>query len=225
MKKIFALITISILCSVAFAQDKNESFGLLLDNSGSLRTQLVFEKNLAKEIVKKVIPRGDISVLHFATNKKRTTAEVSLGSDFSSDEKLHILTIDNLTTVPGQTALIDAILSTGEKINSRQLANKDRNFEKILIILTDGEDRSSETTPKELVKYLKEVGIKVWVIALVGELAAERGFIGESPIKKAKAFLNNLTKETNGRVVFPKDKQTVDDIIRELLGSDPVKSK
>ncbi|MBA3353140.1 MAG: hypothetical protein H0U23_12110 [Blastocatellia bacterium] len=43
------------------------------------------------------------------------------------------------------------------------------------------------------------------------------GFIRSTPAReKAKAFLKEVTEPTGGRVIFPKEKQTVKEIVEQL---------
>ena len=118
----------------------------------------------------------------------------------------------------GQTTLLDAIYSVAERLNTK--VNLDRNAfsHKVLILITDGEDRVSKVKEKELIKQLKDSGVKVYAVGLVQELDRESGLIRRSPRCGAEEFLKRVTKETGGRVKFPTSiEQNVDGLLSELF--------
>ena len=88
--------------------------------------------------------------------------------------------------------VLDAVDAMAESLNQPPAAAA-----KVIIMITDGEDRVSEKSLKEVVAKLKENKISVYAIGLVQQLeGSKRG--------KASDFLKSLTKQTGGRVVFPK---------------------
>lgn len=199
--------------------EKKPGYGLLIDNTGSLRSQLAVEIETAKEIVKQVGDRGYISIFGFASDpaSKSQFASIAAGVECSSDRDLINKQIDNIYTIGGQTTLIDAIKMAADRLDSSKPAKCGEFSERNLILITDGEDRASVTKPKDLFVALKQNGTKVFVVGLISELGTEGGFVGSSPQKKAKDFLENLVKETGGKVVFPKRKQNVADFVKELF--------
>lgn len=216
----FLLFLLTVICAgISYGQnDKKPIYGILLDNTGSMRTELPTVKNVGVEIVEQINQRGEISIFNFDTAKNKNGAtDVVIGVDWSQDEKSLEKYIDNLFSVGGQTVLADAIFLSGEHLNSKAASGKDKISEKNLILVTDGEDRSSYTKPKELIKFLKKSGIKVFAIALTEALSKEAGFSVVSPKAKASDFLKKLTKETGGNVIFPKEKQTIEDAVKSLF--------
>ncbi len=96
------------------------------------------------------------------------------------------------------SAVVDAIYFSAKKIS--ELPNKDKSQKFALILLSDGEDRDSLHTQKELVDLLRENDIKFYSIAFVGELTV--GAMRD----KSKNFLFNLANETGGNL-YPLEKQ------------------
>lgn len=222
------LFLLTFFCAgICRAQNEKKTiFGILLDNTGSMRTQLATVKNVAVEIVEQVNQRGEISVFNFQTaEKKNAGTDVALGVDSSKDKKSLEKYIDGLFTVGGQTVLTDAIFLSGEHLNLKATSGRDKISEKILILVTDGEDRNSHTKPKELIKFLRESGIKIFAVALTEQLSKEAGFTLISPKEKASGFLKKLAKETNGNVIFPKEKESIEDAVKSLLAENIKDSK
>lgn len=216
-----AIILTLIISNFASAQgEKKVAYGILIDNTGSLKTQFTQIRALGKGIVERIHRRGSVSLFNFTTmrEKKLMRAVVSSGVEWSQDKDALDDYIDGLFVVPGQTALIDAIDSVAGQINAKANLEKDSFAEKIIILITDGEDRMSKVKEKELIHGLKESGVKVYAVGLVGELSVESGLISRSKKEKAEKFLKRLASETGGRVVFPKsNKVDVDGLLSELL--------
>src|SRR2546423_6539190 len=82
--------------------------------------------------------------------------------------------------------------------------------DKIIILITDGEDRVSEKNRKEVLGKLKENRTSVYAIGLVEQLEGSKR-------SKATDLLKLLTKETGGRVIFPKSNQLeIQSLLTEL---------
>jgi len=219
-ENIIILFLFAVFCagSISAQTEEKIAYGILLDNTGSLRTQFANVKNVGKTIVQEVILKGSIALFNFASgNGKDKVAEIKLNEGWSRDEKSLWKNIDELEVVGGQTTLNDAILLIAKVVNSKTEREKDKFSSGVLILITDGEERASNTKQKELIKYLKEKKIKVYAVGLIEELSSESGLMLISPQAEAKDFLKKVTKETGGKVVFPKIKQKIEEVIKDLF--------
>ena len=214
------LLLISFLSNPSFAQsEKKAAYGVLIDNTGSLRLQLGNIQALGKIIVQKLSQRGIISLFNFETHNdsKKPFAVINSGTEWSQDKSALEKYIYSLQAVGGQTTLFDAICSTGKTTDAK--ANAEKLPEKIIILITDGEDKASEIKEKQLIKELKGSGVKVYAIGLVQDLESDGGFTQLSQRSKATSFLKKMTKETGGNAIFPKlNKDTkAEDLLTELF--------
>lgn len=218
---IIGLFLLKILCvGNLLGQSQNKiAYGVLLDNTGSMRTQLNQVKNTGKEIFREVVKKGLVSVFNFATfgSSNAIAAKVTNTNGWTQEQDVLNGYTEGLYTVPGKTSLYDAILSVSENVNSKAETEKDVFSEKVVILVTDGEDRESDANQKKLIKYLKENKIKVYAIGLTEELETDTGFPSINSKARAENFLKNITKETGGRVVFPKRKQKIEDAVKDLF--------
>lgn len=216
-----ALLLILVLFSVTFAQsEKKIAYGVLIDNTGSLRTQFNYVKMLSKGVVERIHQRGAISLFNFMTqgDSPNGLAVATSEVQWSQDKSVLNNYIDGLMIKPGRTILFDSINSVVEAINTKVNLDKDAFADKVIILITDGEDRGSKIKDKQLIEKLKESGIKVYAIGLVQELDAEGGLMNKSPKAKAMDFFKKAAKETGGRVVFPKSsKADVNSVLNELF--------
>jgi hypothetical protein len=216
---IVILLTLSLSKTALAQSEQKTAYGILIDNTGSMRTQFDLVISLGKGIVERTHERGPISLFPFKTqgDKANRTAAVSSDMQWSQDKTILDKYIDSIFVVPGQTTLMDGINAIAEQLNTKVSLDKSV-LAKIIFLITDGEDRFSKISEKELFKTLKERGIKVYAIGLVKELDNEGGLIRKPPRQRAVAFLERITKETGGRVVFPKSKKVdVDILLNELF--------
>ena len=98
-------------------------------------------------------------------------------------------------------------------INAKAEQDKTPNVRKVLVLITDGEDRKSTIKEKELLAELQQHQIKVFAIGLVQKL--DQDAYMRSARDKATKLLNKITKETGGRALFPKSHS--DDVSALLL--------
>ncbi|HVG34071.1 MAG TPA: VWA domain-containing protein [Pyrinomonadaceae bacterium] len=205
-----ALLVILCSCSHGLAQtEKKVASAVLIDNTGSLRSQFDDVLFLGKGVVELSHRRGPVSVFNFkeSDDKKFPQALISSGVQWSQDKNLIENYLDTLSITSGQTRLYDAIYYIAEQLNAKVDQDKDAFGDKAIFLVTDGEDRGSTIKDKQLIKLLRESGIKVYAFGLVKELDAEGGMIRMSQKEKAIKFLEKIAKETDGRVVFSKSKK------------------
>lgn len=198
---------------------QKEAYAILIDNTGSMRSQFGLVKEISKRIVEQTHQRGPISLYAFKTRGRMSDAVAVVSSEFGWSQDKTILEnyIDSIFVVPGRTAVRDGISAMAEQLNARAAAAKEP-LAKVIVLITDGEDRISKIGEKELIKTLKENSIKVYAIGLTGELENEGGLIRKGSRDRAVGFLKKVTKETGGRAVFHKSKKVeAEALVNELF--------
>jgi uncharacterized protein with von Willebrand factor type A (vWA) domain len=201
---VLLVLTSSIVCTAQ--ENKKLEYAILIDSTGSMRSQFADALRLGKAVVHQVHDRGPVSIFNFRSEfGKSSRAIPTLRIERSLDENALDRTIDGLYVEGGQTTLLDAVDAMAESLNQPPAATA-----KVIIMITDGEDRVSEKTRKEVVNKLKENKTSVYAIGLVEQLESNKR-------SKAADLLKLLTKETGGRVIFPKSNQMeVQDLLTEL---------
>jgi Ca-activated chloride channel homolog len=175
------------------------SYGLVVDNSGSLRTQLQTVIDSAKTIVNSNRPGDEAFVVRFIDSEKIEELQ-----DFTADNDALIEALDRMYIDGGQTAVVDAVMLTAEKLAGYKKGDAlgDRR-RRALILVTDGEDRSSVYKQEDLFDRLREEAVQIYVIGFTNELSADGNLIRKSPKEKAVKLINRLATETGGRAFFP----------------------
>lgn len=186
------------------------NYGLVVDTSGSMRTQ-----------IEKVIEAGKIIV---GSNKRDDEAilisfidsdKIEIKQDFTADKSQLEDALDDLYVQGGQTAVIDAVYLSSERV-SQHRKDEDRRL-RALILITDGEDRRSFYNQEQLFAKLREEDVQIFVIGFVDELDSQRGLIRKSTRDKAVALIERLAKESGGRAFYPKSLSELDGIANEIV--------
>lgn len=155
---------------------------LMLDTSGSIRTQLDFEKEAARRFIYSVLLPQDLALL---ANFDRG---VSLVHDYTNRPSDIAKEIENLVA-GGGTALLDALSRiTVEKMSS----GIDR---KVIVLVSDGLDRDSETDKKEALRLLQTHGVTLYSIGTNRFTADQK--------KEGWSLLEDLAEKTGGQALFP----------------------
>src|ERR1700760_1872638 len=181
-------------------QDIPVSIGLLIDNSGSMRTKRQAVNSAALDMVKASNPDDETFVVNFAD-------EAYIDQDFTSNiTKLR----DGLSHIDskGGTALYDAIIASADYMSKNAKKAKE-----VLLIITDGEDNASGTNLEETVRRIQD--LQGPVVYSIGLLFDDAGGGGRES-HRARRALQLLSDETGGLAFFPKNLGQVDQIAAEV---------
>jgi VWFA-related protein len=170
-------------------EDVPVSMGMVIDNSGSMRMKRRKVEDAAMALVKASNPQDEVCIVNFSD-------EAYLDVDFTSDiRKLEegVARIDSR----GGTAMRDALDLSLEHLKAK--AKKDK---KVLVVVTDGNDNTSEITLEKLVQKAQQSEVLIYTIGLLNE---------EEPreARKAKRALDTITQATGGEAYYPKQVDNV----------------
>ncbi|MBV9958129.1 MAG: VWA domain-containing protein [Acidobacteria bacterium] len=205
-----------VLQKIEFASKEEVpiSYGLAIDNSGSLRSQINKVIEAGKTIINSNKPGDETFLMRFVSSDK-----IEVKQDFSSDKGVLTEVLEDFYPEGGQTAVIDAIYLAAEHVAEYKKGNdlEDRR-RRALIVVTDGEDRVSYYSQEALFERLREEDVQIFVIGFVGELDDEKkGFIIRKSVKsKAVNLINKLAEETGGRAFFPNSLNDLPGIAEEI---------
>ena len=175
-------------------EDVPVSMGIVIDNSGSMRDKRRQVERAALGLVKASNRNDEVFIVNF-------NDEAWLDVDFTNDLKVleeGLRQIDSR----GGTAMRDAIDSSMDHLKAK--AKRDK---KVLIVVTDGNDNTSEITLERLVQKAQNREVIVYTIGLLDEE-------GGREAKRAKRALTTIAEATGGQAFFP---QHVDDIFQYAL--------
>lgn len=187
---------------------------LVIDNSRSLRAQLAKVIEAGKIIVAANRPNDESAVVRFISSDK-----IEVIQDFTPAKNMLDNALDNLFVEGGQTAIIDAVYLTAKKIEEYKKSNvKDDVKTRSLILVSDGDDRSSKYTEQQLIQLLRDSNVQIYAVGFTGSLSQTPDANGVSRLDKAKSFLTRLAEETGGKVFFPESIEELPAIAKEISG-------
>ena len=175
------------------------NYAMVIDNSGSMRLLIDKVIESSKIIIGTNRPADETEIVRFVSSDK-----IEVLQDFTASKEDLNDALDNMIIEGGSTAIIDAIYLAAQQVDDYEKSrNKNDTKRRALILVSDGEDRDSYYKEQQLFELLRESDVQIYAIGFVSELSKEGGFISKSPQGKAKAFLENIAKETGGKVYFP----------------------
>jgi VWFA-related protein len=177
-------------------EDVPVSLGLVIDNSGSMRTKRAGVEAASLALVRDSNPGDEVFVVNF---NDEPFLDLPNKKDFTNNiqEMEEALTrIDS----KGGTAMRDAIRTSIDHLLEK--ANRDK---KVLVLVTDGVDNASIINQEKLIKAAQQSGVLVYAVGLLEE---EDRF----DAIRARRELTALAEATGGEVYFPKQVSDVEPI-------------
>jgi Ca-activated chloride channel homolog len=176
-------------------EDVPVSIGILVDNSGSMRTKRNAVTKAVVNLVQASNPRDEVFVVNF-------NDEPFLDQDFTNNVGLMKEALDRVDT-RGGTALYDAVYAAAD-----HLAKGAKLEKKVLLVVTDGEDNESRMSLEQAIRAVQnDNGPTIYTIGILGEEGKQR---------RAKRALESLSLQTGGVAFFPRNLEEVDDISRAV---------
>lgn len=160
------------------------SIGIVVDNSGSYR--LIFDRIVTStNTIIEDVRQGDEGFLATFVD----TPKIALRQEMTRDKQELKDASDNMFIQGGQTAVLDAVVFAAKYIAAH--AGSDAERSRVIVLITDGDDRGSAASVDEAIKIAKEAQIRVFVLGLYDE-------------KFYPKVVDRLVKETGGAKFVPK---------------------
>jgi VWFA-related protein len=180
--------------SVFRRDDVPVSIGLLIDNSGSMRSIRETVESAALAFANASNPDDELFVMNFADKPE-------LDVPFTSDRERLAQGIARVDAVGG-TAMRDAIQEAERYI--RQHATRER---RALVVVTDGNDNESTATLDAVTQAAQNRDVVIYAIGL---------FAHAEKAKPAHAALDHLTERSGGIAYYPETIDRVDDVALDI---------
>ena len=170
------------------------SLGLLIDNSGSMRTLRSKVEAAALALARASNPEDEIFVLNF-NDKAR------IDVPFTSDVGVLEAGIGRVDSIGG-TAMRDAIDMAQTYLSAH--ATRDR---KVLLVITDGIDNASIATRDRIEKQAEQRDTVIFAVGLFGD---------DDRVKQGRHELDQLADRTGGIAYYPADVDQIDAVALEI---------
>jgi len=169
------------------------ALGIVIDNSGSMRSKRPSVNTAALNLVKASNPKDEVCIVNF-------NDQYYLDQDFTGNVDLLARALEHIEA-RGGTGLYDALVATSDHLMQSAHLKK-----RIILVVTDGEDTISSYNLDLTVRALSvNGGPTVYAIAILGA--------GEH---KARKSLEIITRQTGGVAFFPSDLSQVEEISQQI---------
>ena len=176
-------------------EDIPVSIGIVVDNSGSMRTKRAAVSKAVINLIQASNPQDEVFVVNF-------NDDPYLDQDFTNKIEPLREALDRVDS-RGGTALYDAVIASAD-----HLAKGAKRDKKALLIVTDGVDNESRESLEQAIRKVQDdKGPAIYTIGILGD---------EPGIKRARRALQSLSDQTGGVAFFPRDLTEVDEISQEV---------
>lgn len=183
---------------------ESDIYGLVIDTSGSVRSEAHNMIEAATKILMGIDPSDKVFVATF-------NQFVLLEQEATSDRAVLLEKIQHFIFNGGPTVFLDAVFLASKHL-SEQTQPGVRPAG--LILITDGDERASHTSKKDLLNALRKRKHRVFAIGFTAHLRRDRGKKIE---KDAIRFLESVAKESTGRAYFPHSESELERAIDEIV--------
>jgi len=177
-------------------EDVPVSMGIVVDNSSSMRDKRAKVAAASMALVKASNPEDEMFIVNF-------NEDAYLDQPFTSDNPKLAEALDRIDS-KGNTAMFDAL-----NMSMNYLIDKGTQDKKVLLVVTDGNDNTSQTTLKQLIYKARQNEVLIYSIGLLSDDEPREA-------KKATAALKALTTATGGIDYYPKDLAEIDRITPQV---------
>ena len=172
-------------------EDIPVSIGIVVDNSGSMRTKRNAVTKAVLNLVQASNPKDEVFIVNF-------NDEPYLDQDFTNNISLMREALDRVDARSG-TALYDAVVASSEHLTKGAQREK-----KVLLLITDGDDNLSRESLEQTIRAVQnDNGPTIYTIGILGD---------EGNTKRFKRALEALSLQTGGVAFFPKNLAEVDEV-------------
>ncbi|WP_017445936.1 vWA domain-containing protein [Gayadomonas joobiniege] len=180
--------------------------------------QSVDRLQMVKYVMQDFIPRRDGDRLGLILFADTAYLQTPLTRDLNTVSQM--LNESLIGLVGDKTAIGDAIALAAKRFANKESSNR------ILILLTDGQNTSGNLTPEQALKLAKESNIKIYSIGVGADEMMRRGFFGMSRINPSadldEKMLTKIAEETGGRYFRARDAAELEQIYLTLDQLEPI---
>lgn len=181
---------------------------MLFDNSSSVMIARAFEKDAAIKFFRRVIrPEQDLAALFSIGTGTR------LEQRFTKDISSLIRAIESFPPPVGATALLDGIILSADYLSG--ISGR-----RVIVIVSDGDDTSSDSTLDESLKALQTANCQVYVVKTTDfeNFVRTKSRRGNANIRQlaAERRMLEVAHQTGGTVYSPVDEKELDEAFRQI---------
>lgn len=128
-----------------------------------------------------------------------------------------------LGLVGQKTAIGDAIALAVKRFSGKKQSNK------VLLLLTDGQNTAGKITPEEAVELAAAKGVKIYTVGIGADEMLQRSLFGMRRVNPSseldEKMLTNIAKKTHGKYFRARNSQQMEEIYQILDALEPVEQE
>jgi VWFA-related protein len=175
------------------------SYGFVVDNSGSFRLLLESVIGFVKAVASENGTDDEVFLVRFSSSEK-----VTMEQDITSSKAEIVDAAEAMFVEGGQKAITDAVNFSAKHLIEN--GRKENGRSKVLILITDGDERSSVSKLDETIQLMKDAKIRVFAIAV-------------AELKPQTKILERLSRETGGRLFVMKSQSELRASVKEVAAT------
>jgi Ca-activated chloride channel family protein len=183
-------------------------YALTIDASGSIRPAFDLVIEACKSIVQNNLPDDETLLVRFISSDK-----IEALQEFTSDQKVLTDGLETLYIEIGQSAILDAVYLSAQRVAQYKFAHSP--LRRAIILITDGDDRASYYSMGDLRKLLRKIDVRLFAISL--SKADKKGAkLNQNQPQRWVDLLMKLASETGGQAYFPKSDTELRAVIKQM---------
>jgi VWFA-related protein len=155
------------------------TFALLIDSSQSMSRRIDFVRDAASRFIKYLRPKDQVLVAPFKRQLGTVTGP-------TSDHQTILDAVSHIGSAGG-TSILDSLVEVAGKLPATQSRCA-------IVLLTDGYDENSTTSPEDALAAVKAARVTVYVVGIGGVAGISL---------RGERLLRRIAVETGGQVFFP----------------------
>ena len=184
------------------------ALGLLVDNSGSLRSNFSNVIEVSKEVVENSQSEDQIFLVRFISADL-----IQIVNDFTNKKSTLTRSLDEMYVEGGLSAITDALYVSAEHLAKKGEIPGSEGYKRALILITDGAEENSYYRMERLLSLLREKKIRVYAVGFPQVLIRQ----GLKVQERAKNYLTKLVEQSGGRVYLPETSNDVKVVANTIL--------
>jgi Ca-activated chloride channel family protein len=177
------------------------NLGLVVDNTGSMRTNLNEVTQIGSLFIDILKPSDEAFVVRFVDSDIIETMQ-----DWTLNKNLLNQGLEQMFVEGGQSAVLDAIYLSAEKLLKREREDKSKRY--AIVLISDVEDRASYYNFEQTMALFKGTDLQVFIVSYAEDAVQQK--------KKARSLSHQLAFETGGTLYSLPKKRTKQDVVNAL---------
>ena len=182
-------------------------YALVVDMSGSIRSAAELIVKACHAIVQNNSPADETTLIRFVSSD---TIQITV--EFTSNKVALSNGINELYIEGGLSSILDAVYLSTQRVAQYKFGDKPSR--RAVLLVTDGEERSSHYDLKDVLKLLRKIDVQIFALSLS---RPDGNKLNDDQPQPWIDLLSRFAQETGGKAFFPKSETELELAIKEMM--------